>query len=89
MSVCTLTCTGLITRLVLQRSCFSVQAHHTMTLIRCLDGCRGYAVQTGKLTLDLSNMRTVQLEARGIATIQAGARLGPIYLVRAVAAGSC
>jgi hypothetical protein len=62
------------------------QAHHTMTLISGLDACRGYAVQTGKLTLDLSNMRAVQLGARGIATIEAGARLGPIYLVRAVTA---
>ena len=52
-----------------------------MTLIRGLDGCRGYAVQTGKLTLDLSNMRAVQLGARGVATIQAGAKLGPISLV--------
>ena len=45
-------------------------------------GRRGYAVQSGKLTLDLSNMRAVQLGARGIATIEAGAKLGPIHLVR-------
>jgi hypothetical protein len=55
----------------------------------------GYAVQAGKLTLDLSNMHSVQLGARGIATIQAGARLGPIYLAlweqgkRTMPAGTC
>jgi hypothetical protein len=38
-------------------------------------------VQAGKLTLDLTNMRAVQLGARGIATIGPGAKLGPIHLV--------
>lgn len=38
-------------------------------------------MQAGKLTLDMSNMSAVSLGANGVATIKAGAKLGPIYKV--------